>query len=324
VFLCHNSADKPLIKEIADRLELDFGVPHFLDAFAIPSGEAFMPWIERALSRSSGCAIFLGSSGWGPTHLWEAELAAARRRSDPTFRLIPVALPGLDEPQMLRLDRGNVFGDLNWVDLRGGITEQDGLDRLYTAVTGEPLPEGRGPAKLTPYQIRRDAARWKRSNPPDTSILYRGSQLSEAERVTQANPGLAGVDEIGAFLLASANRQRSVWRRLATAAVLVAVVVFALAIWSEHQRRLAESRRALAVSRQLALESQAEPSPVPSLLLAAQAYEIVPSAEAAASLLQRLQAWPPLERTFHSEVVGLIRSRGQVSYVGPWSFRDRS
>jgi hypothetical protein len=41
VFLCHNSADKAAIKDIADRLELDFGVPHFLDAFSIPTGEAF-------------------------------------------------------------------------------------------------------------------------------------------------------------------------------------------------------------------------------------------------------------------------------------------
>jgi TIR domain len=72
VFLCHNSLDKAFVKEIADRMELDFGVPHFLDAFAIPTGQAFKPWIERALLESSGCAIFLGKNGWGPTHRWEA------------------------------------------------------------------------------------------------------------------------------------------------------------------------------------------------------------------------------------------------------------
>ena len=36
-----------------------------------------------------------GCRGLGPTHLWEAELALARYRRDPTLRLIPVALPGL-------------------------------------------------------------------------------------------------------------------------------------------------------------------------------------------------------------------------------------
>jgi hypothetical protein len=73
VFLCHNSLDKPVIKELADRLQLDFGVAHFPDAFAIPTGEAFRPWIAQALRESSGCTIFLGAHGWGPTHLWEAE-----------------------------------------------------------------------------------------------------------------------------------------------------------------------------------------------------------------------------------------------------------
>src|SRR5262245_46046100 len=97
VFLCHNSADKAVIKDIADRLELDFGVLHFLDAFSIPTGEAFIAWIERALRDSTGCAIFLGANGWGPTHLWEAEQALAKRKIDSTFRLIPVALPGIKE-----------------------------------------------------------------------------------------------------------------------------------------------------------------------------------------------------------------------------------
>jgi hypothetical protein len=30
VILCHNRVDKPLVKDLADRIDLDFGVPHFL------------------------------------------------------------------------------------------------------------------------------------------------------------------------------------------------------------------------------------------------------------------------------------------------------
>jgi hypothetical protein len=131
VFLCHNSADKPLIKEIADRLELDFGVEHFLDAFDIPTGEAFRPWIEQALRNSTGRAIFLGSSGWGPTHRWEAEQAIALKAADSDFRLIPVALPGIREDDMSMLGDGSLFRDLNWADLRNSLDDQDGLDKLY-------------------------------------------------------------------------------------------------------------------------------------------------------------------------------------------------
>jgi hypothetical protein len=43
VFLCHNSTDKPFIKQIADALELEFGRKFFLDVYAIPTGQAFVP-----------------------------------------------------------------------------------------------------------------------------------------------------------------------------------------------------------------------------------------------------------------------------------------
>jgi hypothetical protein len=69
VFLRHNSKNEARIKQIADGLELEFGAPLFLDAYAIPTGQAFMPFIEKALATCSGCVIFLGANCWGPTHL---------------------------------------------------------------------------------------------------------------------------------------------------------------------------------------------------------------------------------------------------------------
>ena len=307
VFLCHNSADKALIKEIADRLELDFGILHFLDAFDIPTGEAFRIWIERALKESTGCAVFLGSSGWGPTHRWEAEQALARRALDAEFRLIPVALPGIREEDMKALGDGSFFRDLNWADLRNGLDDQDGLDKLFAALTGGPVPEGRGPARLTPYQVRRDAARWKKSLEHDKSILYRGAQLEQAERLTKSLPELAAKSEVAPFLLASGHRQRTFWRRVAIAAVVVSLVVAGLGILAEVLREVAEQRRVLALSRELAIESQAEQAPDTSLLLAAQAYAEVRTPEAAGNLLERLQAWPHLVKILHGDVGALTK-----------------
>ena len=54
IFLCHNNLDKTVVQSVADSLELDFGIAHFLDIYAIPSGEAFIPWIETALADSTG------------------------------------------------------------------------------------------------------------------------------------------------------------------------------------------------------------------------------------------------------------------------------
>lgn len=290
IFLCHNSLDKPFIKDLADRLELDFGVAHFLDAFAIPTAEKFRPWIERALQESSGWAIFLGANGWGPTHLWEAGEALARRASDPGFRLIPVALPGIREKDMRRLGDGSLFRDVNWADLRSGMSDADALDKLYATFTGEPLTQDRGPARLTSYQIRSDAARWKKSKELDRSILYRGRQLTEAQRIIAASPDLAAEVEITAFLLASAMRQRRIWRNLVFGVSLVCLALLTLAAIAEHLREVAEDRLALAVSRQLAVRSRAEPAPVLSLLIAKER----PTQEAEANPLERLQRWPKL------------------------------
>ncbi len=66
VFLCHNSRDKPDVKRIADALELEFGTAFFLDAYAIPTGEAFLPWIERALANCVGCSCFPRGERLGP------------------------------------------------------------------------------------------------------------------------------------------------------------------------------------------------------------------------------------------------------------------
>jgi WD40 repeat protein len=308
VFLCHNSADKPSVKEIADRLELDFGILHFLDAFDIPTGEAFRIWIERALKESTGCAIFLGANGWGPTHHWEAEQAIARRSVDAEFRLIPVTLPGVRDEDMNALGDGSVFRDLNWADLRNGVDDQDGLDKLHAALTGQALSEGRGPARLTPYQVRRDAARWMKSLQRDTSILYRGAQLEQAERLARSIPELATKSEVAPFLLASAHRQRSLWRRVAVIAVSASLAIAGLGILAEVLREVAEQRRVLAFSRELAMESRAEQTPATSLLLAAQAYAEMNTPETTGNLLERIQTWPHLVRLLHTDVGGLTKT----------------
>ena len=225
LFLCHNSLDKPLVREIADALELETGTPLFLDIFAIPVGEEFIPCIERALKQSSGCAIFLGANGWGQTHLWEAERALARYREEPEFRLLPVALPGLREDDSQRLGDGKVFQYMNWADFRNGPRDDEALDKLLATVTGRKLPQHRGPARLTPYQIRRDAGRWREAQTvgEKRSILYRGDQLEEAERIVVANPDYAVLAEVQPFISAAQRAARARLRRTAFIAGVVLV-----------------------------------------------------------------------------------------------------
>src|SRR4051812_40758891 len=75
VFLCHNRLDKPLVKDVADALQMGAGILFFLDEFSIPASVEFMQFIRDEMGKSAACAIFLGQNGWGPTHVAEAQLA---------------------------------------------------------------------------------------------------------------------------------------------------------------------------------------------------------------------------------------------------------
>lgn len=104
-----------------------------------------MPWIENALTTSSGCAIFLNVNGWGETHFREAERALDRYSQDSRFRLIPVALLGIREEDMKRLGAGSLFSQTNWADFRNGAVGTDAIGKLIAALQGQ-APEGmRGP-----------------------------------------------------------------------------------------------------------------------------------------------------------------------------------
>jgi WD40 repeat protein len=301
VFLCHNNSDKEAVKRIADALELEFGTRYFLDAYAIPVGVEFLEWIERSLAASSGCAIFLGAKGWGPTHLWEAEKALARYRQDSGYKLIPVALPGIAQADAAKLGSGKIFQQMNWADFTQGLGDKDSLTKLNAALTGGELPQHRGPARLTPYQVRRDAERWEKSERKDKSILYRGAQLSQAEQLLQANPDYMVVDEIAPFLTASNRRQRAFWQRTALTGGVAAALILLLAVAAVIGYFVAEDRRSASVSRQLSIVSQDAPDPARSLLAATRAILTARTPEAEGNLIHQLYEWRHLRRIVRAD-----------------------
>lgn len=289
VFLCHNSKDKAFIRKIADALELEFGTRFFLDVFAIPTGEKFIPWIEKALEECAVCAIFLGKNGWGPTHLWEAELALARYRRDPKLRIIPVALPGIAPEEAAKLGSGKLFQDINWADFTKGSDDKECLDKFEAALTGRRTMGYRGPTRLTPYQVRRDAERWERTARRDRSILYTGRQLAEAESIERDNPDAVVVAGVTSFLAASRERVRIFWRRAAIVATVVALALLTVSAIAFTNYLLAEQRRLASVSRQLAMASKDAAGADRALLLGARAVLVDDVPEARGALLEQLQ-----------------------------------
>jgi GTPase SAR1 family protein/nucleotide-binding universal stress UspA family protein len=126
VFLCHNSEDKPAVRELAQQLR-DRGLRPWLDERELRPG---LPWqraLEDQIQRIPAAAVIVGSRV-GP---WQdQELAAFLRqfvrRHCP---VIPVLLPGVERPDL------PVFLDgMTWVDLTA--IDPDPLDLLEWGVTG--------------------------------------------------------------------------------------------------------------------------------------------------------------------------------------------
>jgi hypothetical protein len=128
VFLCHNSSDKPRVRQIAGWLE-NHGVLAWLDERELPPGQPWQPLLEKQMASIKSAAVFVGSAGVGPWQ--EQELYAllsefVSRRSP----VIPVLLHDApDKPELPIFLRA-----MTWVDFRRD--EPDPLSRLIWGITG--------------------------------------------------------------------------------------------------------------------------------------------------------------------------------------------
>ena len=278
VFLCHNRQDSDFVRIVAEVIELEFGLPHFLDCYAIPPGEEFLKLIDEALSTCASCMIFLSKHGWGPTHLLEAEKAVTRYRSDAEFRLIPAVIGSVDDADLLKLAQGAVFKKINWIEFTRQEIAKAQIQQIGAAILGENPTDGRGPAELTPYLIRRNATQWKTTQ--DTSLLYRGKLLVDAQQVAVENAPLMGPDVLG-FLSASAAAAKKRTRNLGSIATIIAVTLGVLSSFLYLENETARSRELAALA--LASDDKSR-----GLLLAIAAHKVKPTFEARASLFELL------------------------------------
>lgn len=276
VFLCHNRKDKPLVKDVADALQIEAGVLFFLDEYSIPASVEFLQYIEAEMRRSASCAIFLGPSGWGPTHLEEARLALAIQKERNDFRIIPVELPACPEEFWGTLFGAGKTPPFNWVRFQTQ-TDEAARSSLLEAAQGKFTTRAAGPEAVTPYYIRRQAALWERSGRKDNSLLLRGALLTAARREAAANPLF--VEPVAApFLARCEEAERNGYRRRLALAVLAACVATALSAVALVQRQEARRAASIALARSLAASAQRAVGPERddelAILLALQAHQV--------------------------------------------------
>jgi hypothetical protein len=129
-FLSHNSEDKPVVRELAEKL-VERGLKPWLDEWELVPGRRWQDELEQIIQTTKTAVVMFGPAGLGP---WEdSEMQACLdefvQRKLP---VIPVLLPGAHaEPELPLFLR-----PFTWVDLRGGLNN-DGLDRLVWGITGE-------------------------------------------------------------------------------------------------------------------------------------------------------------------------------------------
>lgn len=70
VFLSHNSADKPAVEELAQRLRA-VGLEPWLDKWNLVSGDSWQPALEEALRDSAACVVVVAD--------WNSSTSSTRR-----------------------------------------------------------------------------------------------------------------------------------------------------------------------------------------------------------------------------------------------------
>lgn len=134
VFLCHNSSDKPEVKEIRDRLE-QLGLRPWLDEKELIAGGRWLKSLQEQIIRVDSAAIFFGNHGIGRVQDHEIDIlldeAMEREAMGRELPLIPVLLKNTIEkpelPTLLKL-RG-------WVDFR----EPEPIKKLFEGIKGKSI-----------------------------------------------------------------------------------------------------------------------------------------------------------------------------------------
>lgn len=114
VFLCHNSRDKPIVRNIAAHLR-KMGLKPWLDEVDLRPGVSSQRQLDKEISRANAAAVFVGADGFGP---WEdielhALLQECVKRGIPVIPVLLENAPQGREPELPPFLR-----DFHWVDFR--------------------------------------------------------------------------------------------------------------------------------------------------------------------------------------------------------------
>lgn len=131
VFLSYNSADHALVEPVARALK-EKGLRPFLDRWHLVPGRSWVDVLETIIAECSAVAVFVGGHELGRWQQRERMAALDRQAVETDFPVIPVLLPGADDPGL------GFLAQNTWVNLQGGVNDARALETLARAIRGTP------------------------------------------------------------------------------------------------------------------------------------------------------------------------------------------
>lgn len=129
VFLCHNSGDKPAIREINAKLK-EQGLYPWLDEEQLQPGLPWQRTLEEQIGTIKSAAVFVGENGHGPWQDMEIN-AFLREFVSRDIPVIPVILADCLETPDLPI----FLHSMTWVDFRKA--NPDPMQQLIWGITGK-------------------------------------------------------------------------------------------------------------------------------------------------------------------------------------------
>ncbi len=128
VFLCHNSQDKPKVRQLGDRLQAN-GVKPWIDECSLGAGCRWQKKLVEDMLQATAVVVCLGPNGLGEWQEHEIEIVVPERIKARKL-VIPLALPTCNKDPDIPL----WLSTAQALDLRLRTEEHDAFSRLLHAV----------------------------------------------------------------------------------------------------------------------------------------------------------------------------------------------
>ena len=131
-FISYSHDNEDIVEDIAGRLKEEESLEIWLDKWRLIPGDSWQQEMAHGLEKSRSCVVCIGSdkpSGWHKEEIQHA--LSIKIGKDPTFRVIPLHLPGSKSEYV-----ENFLSNRLWVDISDESKLDEGIYRIVCGIRG--------------------------------------------------------------------------------------------------------------------------------------------------------------------------------------------